>query len=460
MTAPQLWPIFICYRRVDGGTAARRLYEMLDKWQTTGPENQLVQVDAYLDETMPGIADWKAMHRPYLEKARALVVVCTSGAKINDGPEDWVHMEIDWWLAHRGTAPILVDPQMEGLRYVPVAIARRWPDIQRIPLVEAEWSVLSGAALEAKTEAVRRQIIGAILPSGAAIYAQELAIEQQRSRRLKGALLIAGLLLVAVGAAGAYAYNRRGAAQRSERVAGSTCATRTAISSRKISRSQENADWRRVVNDWPYWNFVENSPHATISGRYQALYRRYSSGGSFIAERSSIWVSLWTGNYSWDGVNELVGGKTPLERTAEPLFQSGRYPRVTLINRFNDPLGWYAQPQEGLSLNYSTMIEPCTDLGDSVYNKAAGITHDLRGLSKRAPGKPVVLSLSGASLNFSSSNYPIEYLVSSLADGSDGTWERVDPNVSSYTLPSPLVGHPFYLRTRNPFGTSDVIYHP
>ena len=139
-------------------------------------------------------------------------------------------MEIDWWLAHRGTAPILVDPLMEGLRYVPVAIARRWPDIQRIPLVEAEWSVLSGAALEAKTEAVRRQVIGAILPSGAAIYAQELAIEQQRSRRLKGALLIAALLLVAVGAAGAYAYNRRGAAQRSERVAQASLLDSTASS--------------------------------------------------------------------------------------------------------------------------------------------------------------------------------------------------------------------------------------
>ena len=87
MTAPQLWPIFICYRRVDGGTAARRLYEMLDKWQTTGPENQPVQVDAYLDETMPGIADWKAMHRPYLEKARALVVVCARPApKSMTGP--------------------------------------------------------------------------------------------------------------------------------------------------------------------------------------------------------------------------------------------------------------------------------------------------------------------------------------------------------------------------------------
>jgi hypothetical protein len=36
MTATQLWPIFICYRQVDGSAAARRLHEMLDKWQTTG----------------------------------------------------------------------------------------------------------------------------------------------------------------------------------------------------------------------------------------------------------------------------------------------------------------------------------------------------------------------------------------------------------------------------------------
>ena len=91
----QLWPIFICYRRVDGSPAARRLYEVLDKHDVTGPQGQPIQLDVYLDETVPGVANWKEMHRPYLEKARALVVVCTPGARLTEGKADWVHREID-----------------------------------------------------------------------------------------------------------------------------------------------------------------------------------------------------------------------------------------------------------------------------------------------------------------------------------------------------------------------------
>ncbi|MEW8375833.1 MAG: hypothetical protein AB2722_18140 [Candidatus Thiodiazotropha sp.] len=206
MNKPQLWPIFICYRRVDGSATARRLHEILDKLQIDAAESQLVELDVYLDETMPGVADWKAMHRPYLERARALIFICTPGAMLNEGNEDWVHIEIDWWLAHRDVAPILIDPLMEGTRYVPLKILRRWPDIQRISLVENEWIALSATTKEGKADALRRQIVGAILPSGADIYAQELAIERLRARRLKQALSISIVLLVASVSTGGYAF--------------------------------------------------------------------------------------------------------------------------------------------------------------------------------------------------------------------------------------------------------------
>ena len=219
MASPQLWPVFICYRRVDGAAAARRLHEMLDKWQTTGPDGAAIQVDAYLDASVPGIADWKAVHRPYLEKARALIVICTPGVKLNEGPDDWVHKEIDWWLAHRTTAPILIDPLREGIRYVPAQIASRWPDIQRIQLVEEEWTRLTGDPLQQKIDDVRRQIVGTLLPSGADIYAQELAAERQRANRLKVAFTVSTGLLVAVAGLGSYAWNRRSAAVHNERVA-------------------------------------------------------------------------------------------------------------------------------------------------------------------------------------------------------------------------------------------------
>ena len=119
MATSQLWPIFICYRRADGFETARRLHEILHQWETIGPAGEPVQIDAYLDETMPGVGDWKALHRPYLEKARAIIVICTPGTKLNEGPDDYVHKEIDWWLKHRKVVPILIDPLMQGLRFVP-----------------------------------------------------------------------------------------------------------------------------------------------------------------------------------------------------------------------------------------------------------------------------------------------------------------------------------------------------
>ncbi len=216
---PQRWPIFICYRRVDGAAAARRLHETLDKWETVGPDGAAIRIDAYLDASVPGIADWKAVHRPYLEKARALIVVCTPGLKLKEGASDWVHQEIDWWMTHRTTAPILIDPLREGIRYVPVQIATRWPDIQRLQLVEEEWARLSGSALELKTQDLRRQIIGTVLPSGADVYAQELAAERLRANRLKMAFTVSTGLLVAATALGTYAWNRRGAAIRNEQAA-------------------------------------------------------------------------------------------------------------------------------------------------------------------------------------------------------------------------------------------------
>ncbi len=215
---PQLWPIFICYRQVDGLPAARRLYELLDKREVKGPNGELIRFDVYLDQTMAAVADWREIHRPYLEKARALIVICTPGAKIDEGPDDWVHKEIGWWLEHRDSVPILIDPLNKGVRYVPDAIHERWPEIQRIPLIEAEWSSVPAAALEEKAEALRRQIVGNILPGGAAIYQQELEAERTRARRLRIALGAAVVLFAVTALAGIYAFDSQRKAEISRRV--------------------------------------------------------------------------------------------------------------------------------------------------------------------------------------------------------------------------------------------------
>ncbi len=187
-TARELWPIFICYRQVDGLAPAQRLHELLDKYVVAGPDGHDIQFDVYLDQTMPAVADWQEIHRPYLKRARAFIVVCTPGAKIKDGPGDWVHKEIGWWLQHRMTVPILVDPLRQGTRYIPTAIGKRWPKIQRIHLVESEWADLSPQRLEQKVRALRLQVVGNILPSGAAIYQEELKAERRRAAKLRLAL--------------------------------------------------------------------------------------------------------------------------------------------------------------------------------------------------------------------------------------------------------------------------------
>jgi hypothetical protein len=214
--ARQLWPVFICYRQVDGLPAARRLHELLDKRLVTGPGGEQIELDVYLDQTMPAVADWRALHRPYLERARALLVVCSPGAKINEGPNDWVHREIDWWLEHRTVGPILIDPLRQGQRYVPDAINTRWPEAQRIPLVESEWAHLAAVELAQKAEALRRQIVGVVLPSGATIYTRELDAERQRVEQLGNALRRLGvavaalvLLLFLVAGAAYYAIEQR-----------------------------------------------------------------------------------------------------------------------------------------------------------------------------------------------------------------------------------------------------------
>jgi flagellar basal body-associated protein FliL len=219
ITEPQLWPVFICYRQADGLAAARQLHELIDKRTVTGPKGEVIQLDVYLDQTMPAVADWREIHRPYLEKARALIVICTPGSKIVEGPDDWVHMEINWWLANRGTAPILIDPLGQGIRYVSTAIRDRWPEIQRIRLVEAEWSRLPPAELEQKANALRRQIIGNILPSGAAIYEEELKAERQHAKNLVRALVAAIVLLAVAGMTTWYAFTKRAEAERNQATA-------------------------------------------------------------------------------------------------------------------------------------------------------------------------------------------------------------------------------------------------
>jgi len=142
-------------------------------------------MDVYFDQAAPGVEDWTAIHEPYLKRARAIIVICTPGSKLNEGTGDWVHKEIDWWLGNRVMAPILVDPLGEEMRYVPDPIANRWPNAQRIRLIEKDWEGLAEDDRQVLDDRVRAQFLGAIVPSGDSFYRQELEQEKERTARMQ-----------------------------------------------------------------------------------------------------------------------------------------------------------------------------------------------------------------------------------------------------------------------------------
>lgn len=187
------WPVFICYRQSDGMATARRLYERLHGLtlplvEDSGEASAPPELDVYFDQAAPGVEDWKSIHEPYLKRARAMLVICTPGAKLVEGNDDWVHAEINWWLANREVAPILVDPIGDPTRYVPEAILREYPDAQRIRIIENEWIRFTSDELKAANERLVAQLVGGIVPSGKNFFKQEFEQEQQRVAELHEAL--------------------------------------------------------------------------------------------------------------------------------------------------------------------------------------------------------------------------------------------------------------------------------
>ena len=183
-------PVFLCYRQADGKRTAEKLYSSLSEPPEDGSlaSSAFPPLDVYFDQTAPGIADWTEIHQPSLERAKAFIVVCTPGSKIDEGPDDWVYKEIRWWVGNRNTAPILIDALGEGTRYIPEPLAAKWPNAQRIELIAEEWEALEGPDLDRARSRIFSRVIGAITYSRDNVYRQELLAEQERRRQLEEAL--------------------------------------------------------------------------------------------------------------------------------------------------------------------------------------------------------------------------------------------------------------------------------
>ncbi len=200
MTAIDNWPVFICYRQSDGKDFARWVYDLLNTRPVPvaghdSADRDPPKLDVYFDQAAPGVGDWTAIHEPYLKLSRAFIIICTPGAKLNEGANDWVHLEIDWWLANRQDAPIIVDPLGEGERYIPTAIYERWPNAQRIVLDLADWNNLPAEEQVTIEDQTRARFFGGIVPSGTNVLRQELDEKQRTAEHLAGALKRSRLLL-------------------------------------------------------------------------------------------------------------------------------------------------------------------------------------------------------------------------------------------------------------------------
>lgn len=99
-------------------------------------------------------------------------------------------MELEWWLSNRVSAPIVVDPTGEGLRWVPETIRKKWPNIQRVPVVKRHGKI--------EDEALSiEQLTKGLQVSGVSELFRELAERRRLIRRITTVLVITSVLLVA-----------------------------------------------------------------------------------------------------------------------------------------------------------------------------------------------------------------------------------------------------------------------
>jgi hypothetical protein len=99
----------------------------------------------YMDQLTPSVPDWREVNCRALEKARALILVCTPGAAVDDGIADEVAIELRWWIENRRTAPILIAAFEMNMRWVPKPIQARWPNAQLVNVCLGDWAKESDA---------------------------------------------------------------------------------------------------------------------------------------------------------------------------------------------------------------------------------------------------------------------------------------------------------------------------
>jgi TIR domain len=202
--APAL-DVFICYRQVDGSETADWLHTVLQGQPIPSATKPAPRIRFYVDRYTAAGPNWREVNSAALRTARAMIVVCTPGAKVDEGPSDEVQREIRWWIRNRSVAPILIDSTGSGTRYVPKAIAERWPNAQLVEVQVSEIASQGGAVRAAFEERTVARITQGIVLSEGKVRDEDLERTRRLQRRTVIGLAVAVTASVAAGIA-AYAF--------------------------------------------------------------------------------------------------------------------------------------------------------------------------------------------------------------------------------------------------------------
>lgn len=200
----------------------------------------------------------------------------------------------------------------------------------------------------------------------------------------------------------------------------------------------------------PYWLFWEKDQNDK-TGIYETIYRQNEE---LKPEQMIAWASVWRGSeIGWDEMNATVNGMTTFERSFYPVSQIK--PQTVLICRFNYARAWGEYPGEGLSLLQSTHIEPCEELGFTIYDNVKKTLYAYNGWEGMSPPAPKVENTEDGTLILSMNGYPQEYRISSSNDFSDSQWTYL--NITDWIRVDNFdVGDTYYIQTRNVYGESEV----
>ena len=183
--------LFIAYRQGhdEGDACAAWLHDNLEGSAIRFNDERLASIKIYWDRDAPAISDWRVQWRTALKTCRGLILVCTPGTRERRQPHDWLFEELDWWLSHRRTAPLLVDAGASGSTCVPPAVAKKWEYAQRL-----SWNAANS---ESELHRLISQIRDGIVVSESGIRNEELA-SSIRKKRVMTALGV-GLLYLSIG---------------------------------------------------------------------------------------------------------------------------------------------------------------------------------------------------------------------------------------------------------------------